>query len=110
MTTTTTQFPDSSPQRIRRIAIAVLAAAALIASTGLAVDRMVGDPSTVAVEAPKIAAPEAAVAGPPAMTAADVCSGGLAWACTMTDLPTVMTAADVCSGGLGWACVFTPQN
>ncbi len=109
-TTATARFPGSSPRRIRRTVIAALAAAVLIVSTGFAVNRIVGDPSTVAVETPNIASPEAAVSGPRALTAADVCSGGLAWACTNTEFPTVMAAADVCSGGLAWACVFTPQH
>ena len=107
-TTTTVQFPGSSAGRIRRTVIAAIAASALIVSAGIAVDRVIGDPSTATVEAPNIALPEAAVAGP--LTAADICSGGLAWACSYNERPTVISAADVCSGGLGWACIYTPQH
>ncbi|MEO8692079.1 MAG: hypothetical protein ABI658_01105 [Acidimicrobiales bacterium] len=109
-TTATTQFPGSSPRRIRRTVIAALAAGALIVSSGFAVNRIVGDPSTVAVQTPNIARLEVAVASPSAVPAADVCSGGLAWACTYAQLPTVVTTADVCSGGLAWACTFTVQH
>jgi hypothetical protein len=89
--------------------IAALAAAALIVSAGFAVNRIVGDPSTVAVQTPNIVPPAAAVASAPALTAADVCGGEFGWVCAAADLSGGVTAADVCGGGLGWACVFTPQ-
>jgi hypothetical protein len=106
-TTVTTKLQGSSPHRIRRSVIAALAGCALVASTALVVNRIVGDDSSsVAVQAPDAPSVSAAAASP----AADVCSGGLGWACVFTELPSAVTAADVCSGGLGWACVFTPQS
>ena len=126
-TTVTTKLPRSSPHRIRRNVFAALAAGALIASTALVVNRIVHDSSPVAVQTPN--APSVGVtaadvcsgglgwaciytnAPSVGVTAADVCSGGLGWACTYTNAPSVaVTAADVCSGGLGWACISTPQS
>ena len=102
-TTVTTKLPRSSPHRIRRNVFAALAAGALIVSTAFVVNRIVDDDfSPAAVQTPN--APSVGV------TAADVCSGGLGWACIPTNAPSFgVTAADICGGGLAWACVFTPQ-
>ena len=104
-TTVTTPLQGSSPHRIRRSVIAALVGGALIASTALLVNRLVDDDSR-----PTAAPPVAAATGiPSGATAADVCTGGLGWAC-IPQLSSGVTAADVCTGGLGWACVFTPQS
>jgi hypothetical protein len=100
-TTLTTKLPRSSPHRIRRNVCAALAAGALIASTALVANRIVDDASSPGA----VQSPNASSVG---VTAADVCSGGLGWACISTNAASLrVTETDVCSGGLGWACIST---
>ena len=78
-TTATTELRRPVPHRMRRNLIGVLAAAALIAPTAFVVNRLSDNDSR-----------------PSAAPSSGLVSGQT-------------TAADVCSGGLAWACIFTPQ-
>jgi hypothetical protein len=124
------QYP--SPRQRRRFAVAA-AGIMLILAAGVAVWRtshMENLPTASVVEGlnparestltdarPAALIPEGATGVPQlelprVLTVADVCTGGLGWACIFTsvpELPSVVTVADVCTGGLGWACIFTPQ-
>jgi hypothetical protein len=135
-TITTTELRRPVPRRMRRAVIAALAAAALLAPTALVVSR-INDNDSHRIAAPitnlpldprsiEFLQPDATpVPVAPSIglvsaqaAAAEVCSGGLAWACVFT--PRIEAApsgtasvdeaaAEVCRGGLAWACVFTPQ-
>ena len=78
-TTATTELRRPVPRRLRRNVIAALAAAALLAPSALVVSR-INDNDSHPIAAPTIGLVSAQA-----------------------------TAAEVCSGGLAWACIFTPQ-
>ena len=114
-TITTTKLHRSSPRRIRRNVIAALATAALLAPTALVVSRITDNDSDRIAAVP-VAPPMGQATT--AEAAAEVCRGGLEWACAFTPqieaVPSGSTsvadaAAEVCRGGLEWACAFTRQ-
>ena len=135
-TTATTELRRPVPRRMRRTVIAAAAAAVLLAPTALVVSRIsdndsqrIGapttnlplDPRSIAFLQPDITpvpvAPSIGL-GSSKAAAPELCSGGLAWACTFTpqfDVASTATesvaaaAAEVCRGGTEWACVFTLQ-
>jgi hypothetical protein len=94
---------------MRRTVIAALAGAGLLVPTALVVGRINDNDSHPIV--PIIGLVSAPTA------AADVCGGGLAWACVVTPqidaastglVSAQAPAAPVCGGEFGWVCVFTP--
>ena len=131
-TTVTTPLQGTSPHRIRRIVMEVLAAGVLVASTALVVNRIVdADSATVPVQASEAPSIQAATPGPEASIAeappqgrfviddamSTACGSGFVDACHFTftwvpapDLSGGVTAADVCAGEFGWACIVTKQS
>ena len=114
-TITTTKLRRSSRYRMTRNVIAALAAAALLAPSALVISRINDNDSH------RIAAmPAAPPMGPASVAdaAAEVCRGGLEWACDYTRQIEVASsgstsvteaAAEVCRGGLEWACDYARQ-
>jgi len=134
---TTTELRRSVARRMRRNVIAALAAAALLAPTALVVSRInENDSHRIAAPitnlpldprsidflqpdaTPMSVAPFTGVVSAQA-AAAEVCRGGLEWACAFTPqieaapigtTSVAEAAAEVCRGGLEWACAITPQS
>ena len=110
-TTTVTTKLQSAPTRRVRLAFAALASAALLASSGIAVSRIVDEPSSVGLQAtndPAEVGPVTVATLSGRVEALDVCTS-LAWACIYTGSSSGLAAADVCSS-LAWACIYTPQS
>ena len=103
-TITTTELHRPVPRRMRRTVIAALAAVALLAPTALVVSRINDNDSH------RIAAPTTNLPLDPRsieFLQPDVTPVPVAPSIGLVSAQAA--AAEVCSGGLAWACIFTPQ-